>query len=138
MPTSAPALFGFAAMLSSPFFCCLRSDIIRTSVPQSRLILSVILHSMQLSFPYVVYCSAYHAGVLLPLLLCLHFTRVPDTNLKKCLGWHFELERHGSGLSESTEQIRLFVVGRAEACVAPMPLIGVPTSIVQWGEVSGI
>ena len=25
--------------------------------------------------------------------------------VKKCLGWHFELERHGSGLSESTEQI---------------------------------
>ena len=30
------------------------------------------------------------------------------------------------------------VVGRAEARVAFMPLIGVPTSIVQWGEVSGI
>ena len=29
-------------------------------------------------------------------------------------------------------------VGRAEARVAFMPLIGVPTSIVQWGEVSGI
>ena len=43
---------------------------------------------------------------------------VPDTNLKKCLGWHFELERHGSGLSESTEQIRLFVVGKAETSVA--------------------
>ena len=26
-----------------------------------------------------------------------------DVNLKKCLGWHFELERHGSGLSESIE-----------------------------------
>ena len=23
--------------------------------------------------------------------------------MKKCLGWHFELERHGSGLNESIE-----------------------------------
>ena len=30
-------------------------------------------------------------------------TGVPSVNLKKCLGWHFELERHGNGLSESIE-----------------------------------
>ena len=27
----------------------------------------------------------------------------PSVNLRKCLGWHFELERHGNGLSESIE-----------------------------------
>ena len=37
---------------------------------------------------------------------------VPRVNLKKCLGWHFELERHGNGLSESIE---LFIVCYGES-----------------------
>ena len=40
----------------------------------------------------------------------------PNVNLKKCLGWHFELERHGNGLSESIE---LFSVCGGESGAAP-------------------
>lgn len=61
--------------------------------------------------------------------MMLFFLSSPDVNLKKCLGWHFELECHGSGLNESIEQYQLFAAGRAEA---PRTLMPLRSSLCPW------
>ena len=63
--TSAPALSGFAAMVSPPFFCCLRRDTIPTTALKSRLFLVVVQHTMLVFSLTLSIAPAFNAGTAL-------------------------------------------------------------------------
>ena len=95
-------LIAFLAMSSNEAETTMQYTVLRC--PSTGMFCQSISSAHQ-PLPTPTHSNITHVAMLRP--ICCHVyvidIGVPDANLKKCLGWHFELERHGNGLSESIE-----------------------------------